>query len=130
MNFKPRHVFIVWVPQFNCEIFGCVHHFLSRDYLRFTFGAFESPRGEKKAVHGALSDASVNIYNKIVIVEYIILDRKGFKISDTDIEWHVTLGMLEKYIKCLDFIALHIISSTLPLKCIEKIVVYYFADII
>ena len=26
--------------------------------------------------------------------------------------------MLEKYIKCLDFIALHNISSTLPLKCI------------
>ena len=29
-----------------------------------------------------------------------------------------TLGMLEKYIKCLDFIALHNISSMLPLKCI------------
>ena len=30
-----------------------------------------------------------------------------------------TLGMLEKYIKCLDFIARHNISSTLPLKCIR-----------
>ena len=29
-----------------------------------------------------------------------------------------TVGMLEKYIKCLDFIARHNISSTLPLKCI------------
>ena len=28
------------------------------------------------------------------------------------------VGMLEKYIKCFDFIARHNISPTLPLKCI------------